>query len=46
MLATQSRHYQRALGFHHTLTNINFPYTTVMDMQFLYARYPDLAPSR
>jgi hypothetical protein len=44
MLATQSRHYQRALGFNHTLTNVNFPFTTAMDMQFLYARYPDLAP--
>jgi hypothetical protein len=44
MLATQSAHYQRALGLDHTVTNINFPYTTVMDTQFLHDRYPELFP--
>jgi hypothetical protein len=44
VLAAQSRHYQRVLGFDHTVTNINFPFTTVQDVTLLHQRYPELFP--
>jgi hypothetical protein len=42
--AALSTHYRRVLGFEHTVTNINFPFTTVQDVGFLHARYPELMP--
>jgi hypothetical protein len=43
--AALSAHYRRVLGFDHTVTNINFPFTTAQDADLLHARYPELMPA-
>jgi hypothetical protein len=39
-----STHYRRVLGFDHTVTNINFPFTTSQDAALIHKRYPELMP--
>jgi hypothetical protein len=42
MHAALSTHYRRVLGFDHTVTNINFPFTTSQDAALIYKRYSEL----
>jgi hypothetical protein len=40
MLAAQSRHYQRTFGAEITVTNLNFPFSPLLDFRLLAERYP------
>lgn len=40
VLATQTAHYQRALGLDHTLTNLTFLFPNIVNFRLLLARYP------
>ncbi len=40
ILATQTTHYQRALGIDHTLTNLTFLFANILNFRLLHARYP------
>lgn len=42
--AALSTHYRRTLSFDHTVTNINFPFTTSQDAALIHKRYPELMP--
>jgi hypothetical protein len=40
VLDTQTTHYQRTLGFNHTLTNLTFLFPNIVNFRLLHARYP------
>ena len=40
ILATQTTHYQRALGLDHALTNLTFLFPNIVNFRLLQARYP------
>ena len=40
VLATQTAHYQRALGMDHTLINLTFLFANIVNFRLLHARYP------